>query len=726
MIYRIVITALLSILLVFPAVFSQDFNNIEFVSSVFNYWSNITGFDVADDYLYAGRNSGLVIIDLSDLYNPVLIDNDENFSAIEYLYIDGDRAYIYEWESSDRRIIILDITDRENPEVSGETEIGESVSCMTAGGDYLYVSFYQYFISGFLDVYDVSDPGEAVLLSSLETSCPAEQMEISGGYLYCAELDAGLSIYDLSDPGLPTAAGSFNTPGDARDFELADDYAIVADGSGGLWTLDITDPYNPGFVSFIDPPNPVNQIERYGDFAFIPLGYQSGLIIYDISDPANIVEYGVYEGGYFYDFAVAGNLIYENQGNSGFEFHEIISIDEIELVSEINNYGSIEDAAVCGDYLYAAAANVGLYVIDVFDPGNPQVLSVADSLSSVTSLVVEGDYLYYNGMYDYIHIADISDPPNPVEISEIEVSFENYDGVMIVIGDYLYCLSDFRSIYILDVSDKENPFVADSIEVEEYIDDFSCDGSLLAYCEITSLGGRIIQITDISDPLNAVVLGQYACADNIVDMHLDGNRLYFSCGDQSINVLDLSDPANPELAAVHIGTDHPLKLRTEGDYLYVSQDSYGVTVLNAADTDNIYQTGYYDPGMYILDLDVRDNYIFTVEQFRIGVYDCAAALPVEEFPVELMPEESYLSMLSPNPFNARLGIEMYVAKAGDVRLAVYDIQGREVQSLVNGHLSFGKHEAVWDAEGFASGVYLVRMMADGGQQTAVRKAVLVK
>ena len=97
------------------------------------------------------------------------------------------------------------------------------------------------------------------------------------------------------------------------------------------------------------------------------------------------------------------------------------------------------------------------------------------------------------------------------------------------------------------------------------------------------------------------------------------------------------------------------------------------------------------------------------------------------------PAVSSLSPLYPNPFNDSSTMTFSVAKAGEVRLAVYDVQGREVQSLVNGHLSLGKHRVVWNAEGAASGTYFVRLMVDGGQltvpgsrQTAVRKAVLVK
>ena len=56
----------------------------------------------------------------------------------------------------------------------------------------------------------------------------------------------------------------------------------------------------------------------------------------------------------------------------------------------------------------------------------------------------------------------------------------------------------------------------------------------------------------------------------------------------------------------------------------------------------------------------------------------------------------------------------------------------EAESLVNGHLSLEEHSMVWNAEGMASGVYLVRLQQQSAgtllhtEQASVRKVVLVK
>ena len=79
---------------------------------------------------------------------------------------------------------------------------------------------------------------------------------------------------------------------------------------------------------------------------------------------------------------------------------------------------------------------------------------------------------------------------------------------------------------------------------------------------------------------------------------------------------------------------------------------------------------------------------------------------------------------SPNPFNPKTAISYQLLAVSNVNLTIYDITGREVQSLVNGHLSSGKHTVVWDASGCGSGVYFARLTAGDFRQT--RKMLLVK
>ena len=89
-----------------------------------------------------------------------------------------------------------------------------------------------------------------------------------------------------------------------------------------------------------------------------------------------------------------------------------------------------------------------------------------------------------------------------------------------------------------------------------------------------------------------------------------------------------------------------------------------------------------------------------------------------------IPMEPVLVSAHPNPFNPVTVISYQLQAASYVKLAVYDIAGREVASLVNGHQSSGHHEITFDGTELPSGVYFAMLEAGGVKQ--VRKLLLVK
>jgi hypothetical protein len=78
----------------------------------------------------------------------------------------------------------------------------------------------------------------------------------------------------------------------------------------------------------------------------------------------------------------------------------------------------------------------------------------------------------------------------------------------------------------------------------------------------------------------------------------------------------------------------------------------------------------------------------------------------------------------PNPFNPATTIEYRVAEAGPVRLSIYDVGGRLVETLVDGeHREPNLYRIRYTATG-ASGVYFARL--DAGGEVITRKLVVVK
>ncbi len=68
----------------------------------------------------------------------------------------------------------------------------------------------------------------------------------------------------------------------------------------------------------------------------------------------------------------------------------------------------------------------------------------------------------------------------------------------------------------------------------------------------------------------------------------------------------------------------------------------------------------------------------------------------------------------PNPVRGQATVQYALIAGGNVHLALYDMMGREVRTLVQETRSRGSHMATLPASGLAPGSYLLRMTVDGG------------
>jgi hypothetical protein len=116
-----------------------------------------------------------------------------------------------------------------------------------------------------------------------------------------------------------------------------------------------------------------------------------------------------------------------------------------------------------------------------------------------------------------------------------------------------------------------------------------------------------------------------------------------------------------------------------------------------------------------------------VSHFRIVVGSEEGVRGVLE---NLLPKEYGLGNNFPNPFNPTTTIPVSIPRNSAVELKVYTILGEEVRTLYAGPIEAGRHWFVWDGRNeqgrsVSSGVYLIRLTADGGQRF-VGKMLLMK
>lgn len=84
---------------------------------------------------------------------------------------------------------------------------------------------------------------------------------------------------------------------------------------------------------------------------------------------------------------------------------------------------------------------------------------------------------------------------------------------------------------------------------------------------------------------------------------------------------------------------------------------------------------------------------------------------------------------APNPFNPSTEVQFGLIAGGDVKIDIFDVRGRHVVALQDGHLQAGRHSILWNGldsgdRGVASGVFFVRLVGEGFRLT--EKVLLLK
>jgi hypothetical protein len=133
------------------------------------------------------------------------------------------------------------------------------------------------------------------------------------------------------------------------------------------------------------------------------------------------------------------------------------------------------------------------------------------------------------------------------------------------------------------------------------------------------------------------------------------------------------------------------------------------------------------PGIWIWDTSA--DTLLTPSPRSTGLPPFQICFSVPAFSDVELPAAVALGANYPNPFNPSTTIPFSLDKPGFAELAVYDVSGRRIRTLVSGEFPAGSHQTVWNGlsdcgRASASGVYFLRMRSGG--ENLVRKLVLLR
>jgi hypothetical protein len=89
-----------------------------------------------------------------------------------------------------------------------------------------------------------------------------------------------------------------------------------------------------------------------------------------------------------------------------------------------------------------------------------------------------------------------------------------------------------------------------------------------------------------------------------------------------------------------------------------------------------------------------------------------------------LPNDFELSQNYPNPFNPSTTINFSIPQTSFVTLAIYDILGNKIKTLVNDVRSPGNYEVAFDGNNLSSGIYFYQLKAENYTQT--KKMLLLR
>ena len=116
---------------------------------------------------------------------------------------------------------------------------------------------------------------------------------------------------------------------------------------------------------------------------------------------------------------------------------------------------------------------------------------------------------------------------------------------------------------------------------------------------------------------------------------------------------------------------------------------------------------------------VTDFYGNTSEFSRISVISSITSIADNHLPAQLKLYQNY-----PNPFNSETTIPFSIHKPSNVSIKIFNINGREIETVIDQNLTPGNHTAKWNAGTFSSGMYYYQLKVDRFIET--KKLLLIK
>jgi hypothetical protein len=252
---------------------------------------------------------------------------------------------------------------------------------------------------------DVSSMPSTSEVGSLTFTITGDLQALAGqnGLLYLGvdNYARGLQVYDVSDPGNATMVGYVEEYLNPLAMLIGDGVLYVADGTDGLVIFSLQDPQHPTFVQRVPLPGTICDLALAGNLLCIGAAVE-GMLVADCSDPENPVVVGrTLPGMYCYGLTTDGSYAYSR-------YFELSVVDlavptaptvVATMPANVGSSISAEGGRILyhDGFLYLAAHTDGLQMIDVRDPLQPHSITDASVATFAKTVSIHRDHVLLVG-----------------------------------------------------------------------------------------------------------------------------------------------------------------------------------------------------------------------------------------------------------------------------------------------------------------------------------------
>jgi hypothetical protein len=314
------------------------------------------------------RSDGLFVVDISAQPSPLVLGRYSLFGTVRDIAAQPPLLFATEGV---RKLQILNITQPGAPLLlTTSSPLGISSQLVVRGTTAYLNGPYDRF-----EILDASNPAQPVLSSSYSPHPnPYSAMTVSGTYAFLGgsdsqSLESIVYVVDVRDPTAPTAVGSVQFSGSSpQAMQVQGSLLYVAAGAGGLVIIDLTDPAQPVVIGRYATLW-AGGIDIVGERAYVS-DPTAGLSILDISNPAAPTWIGQYATS---DTMLADVEVVDGRAFIADHRHGLLIVDVADALNpalfdryEIN--GGVWGVEIAGSYIYLACPQAGLQVLRLVDP----------------------------------------------------------------------------------------------------------------------------------------------------------------------------------------------------------------------------------------------------------------------------------------------------------------------------------------------------------------------